>query len=227
MIDGTSVPEWVPRSVLQMATAMELGTEIRIRLLTDPRMKSVWRVLQSAGVDKAVFAKIDPQQLLSHWGINDFHYSANDQACAAFFACILVEATIANPPVTQMAVKKVVQWWREGAKRCRIALQTPGRARVDLGLAKSLTDAEKYFEEMARYIEDHAASNPNLLKRSSGERGEDAVRAIVRAVARGTLAIFGGYLYGTLATAVTVAMGLNEEINPESVKNWCATLPRK
>ena len=43
------IPNWVPSSVKLLAPAFPLGQ----RLLTDPRMKAVWQVLQKADVSEA------------------------------------------------------------------------------------------------------------------------------------------------------------------------------
>lgn len=95
----------------------------------------------------------------------------------------------------------------------------PGR---DPELARALKVAGQYLEEYCQYIIASSKQvNPYILERSSRERGGDnTTRARVRALAVGVHAIFGAFLYGTLATVGSVA--LQTDIDAKSVKNWCS-----
>jgi hypothetical protein len=74
-----------------------------------------------------------------------------------------------------------------------------------------------YLANLDRQVESY------VLGRSSGLRGDDEVRGRTRAIAADAHRIFGSWLYGTVATVATVALG--KKVSPKSVENWCDGLP--
>jgi hypothetical protein len=87
------------------------------------------------------------------------------------------------------------------------------------------------LEYYAYFIETAARRNrSHYLERSSGARGvlgagndNDNVRAQAREIALGVRAIFGTFLYKTVATVMSVALDL--KIRESSVRDWCGDLP--
>jgi hypothetical protein len=208
-----------------MASAMKLKEDVTLRLLTDPRMRRVWQTIKERKIDPSVFDRVDSLQSLEKWGIEEYNVSLQDRASAAFFALVVIELVVEKPPLTKKRVADFVGLWSNGAKLCRVAMDEPGRGSVDPELRKALSVVAKYFDEQARFVEEVNANNPYVLRRSSGERNDDSVRAIVRALARRTHEIFGEYLCGTLTTVANVALQPKTDIKKESVVDWCAGLP--
>jgi len=221
-----SIPDWVPESVRNMARAIEIGKRFGRRLLTDNRMKAVWRELQAQGknLDKDKFARDRSLEHMEKWGLSTLGVSVADQACAAFYGYAVIELGVPKIAMTQSALSKIIEPWRSAAKLCRwLAADSPtGRPNEDI--EKALLTSAAYLDEGADFIENANRSKPYFLPRSTGKRGvgDDLTRGYVRALALGTRAIFGKFLYGTLATTASVA--LNKSIDRKTVEDWCSDL---
>jgi hypothetical protein len=210
-----------------MAEVMPVGKDIANRLLTDPQMKTVWHYLKRVKVETSALETLPLNQRLSNWGIDDYNVSANGHACAAFLAHIVLELGVPKEAATRFDVSDLIAPWRRGAAQCRFALSIPGRPSFDKELAKALSTVEGYFEEQANFIEQANANNPYVLSKS---KENDITRVWVRAIAKGSLGIFGSPFYGIVAKTATVALNLNREtkINEEQVRDWCVGLkPRQ
>ena len=150
-----------------------------------------------------------------------------DNACASFFLAATIVFTLDNRTVTESKIKREVNRWQDGARLCREALNS--HATVNPDHAEALAKTAVYFEEHAKFIETMSAKSPYFINRNARERapgatkgrtGNENVRGQVRELAAVTEQIFGHFLYGTVATVVSVASGLS--ITPTSVENWCA-----
>jgi hypothetical protein len=158
------------------------------------------------------------------WGVSELEVSPPEQACAAFFCSLVIELSVPKEPVKRQDALKLAYRWLDASAICRSAINEPGRPGTEPELARALSAVAEYLKEYAQFIIESAnRSSPHLLKRSSGQRNDDASRAVVRAMAVGSHAIFGKYLYGTLATIAAVT--LDADVDAESVRNWCADLP--
>lgn len=217
VIRSEDVPDWVPRAVKSMAMAIQVGVDIARRLLTDPRMQAVWPELKRARViteeipgplpgpafpPSLQIANLDSLERLKTWDIPDRDVPLQDQACAAFFAFVVIELSNKRIVLTRAQVEKLAQRYLDAANICRSLGEHEAAARV---------------ENQVRL------SGPNILERSSVQRGDDEIRARVRALATATKRIFGKTLYGTVATVVAVALGI-EPVTKKSIINWCKNL---
>jgi hypothetical protein len=214
-----TAPDWVPPLMVSLASAMRpFGQEIVDRLLTDPQMESVWRILGATHVDAAAIEKLPKNLRLDNWpSLEKLDVPASDAACVAFFAAAAIEFKLANKPAYASNVSALIGTWRFAARQCRIALKNPlFRPQIDGDLERSLAAVERFFEERAAFVE--SGSSPYLLGRQGND---DITRAIVRGIAKKTWLIFGQFFYGTIATTVNVGLQLKTEIGIESVRKWC------
>jgi hypothetical protein len=217
------VPDWVPPAVGSLALVMPVGNaDVQRRLLTDPRMKRVWQTLRGQKICPKALETLSWEQRLGTWGLPEACISPSDRACAAFYASAVQALTFPHV-VTRAQAKNLARPWLSAAALCRKVLEHEPAPRINPELAKALETVGPYFEREGRLREQKGS--PWIAERSSKARGDDEARARVRALAPGTHAIFGSYLYGTLATVVTVALQIEPKITPKSVANWCADLP--
>lgn len=237
------IPRWVPDSVKRTALAMATcGMEVGFahRLLSDTRMESVWkeihkqaRMLDDRQLENGLAALVGPVRM-EDWGLCKFEFSLPEQVCAAFFCSLVIELgnkrelgmeldNKGEKIVTHTDIKRYADRWRSAAKLCRQMEYEGGRHRVDPKLSDAISMVGAYFDQYARFIEDANEGNPYVVGRSSRQRNDDAVRAQVRAIAVITNKIFGKFLYKTLATVASVVFQNN--VKPESVRDWCADIP--
>lgn len=220
----------VPEAVRSVARAIGLG-EIGQKLLTDPRMKTVWGTLrtqakaaQDEGKLASRLAALHPMQRMETWGASNHGVALPDQACAAFLCFVVSELGVPTEAVKRRDMLKRAGQWRSGAEFCREATANLIPQLNNSELARALELVGKYFDGQAQLVIGAAnQKNPYLLKRSSRQRNDDTTRARVRALAMGTRAIFGTFLYGTLVTVAAVA--LQTKVTEKGVINWCSDLP--
>ena len=220
-IRAEDIPSWVPLSVKSMASQVGICRGgIRQRLLTDPRMKKVWQVLQSRGVSKSW---LDCVKDLGTWYTPENGLTLQDVACAAFF--FYAAAKLGDPCLvyTRAEMELSAKRCLDAAELCRSVARYHGLVPLSPMLAESLSIVGKYFQDQARKVAQRAS--PYIIERSSGIRGDDEIRVHVRALAIETRSLFGSFLYGTIATVVTVALEIKPAITAKSVQNWCSGLP--
>lgn len=213
------MPNWVPSSVKLLAPAFPLGQ----RLLTDPRMEAVWRVLQRTEARKSGFDSVDSFQRLRSWGIPEDGLSLQQLACAALFAFAAWELNSPKPVITHEKIGDLTKRCLDAARLCRspdfnLLPMTPK-------LSEALSIVGQYFENNAQMWEKR--TSPYIIGRSSGTRGtpgEDETRIHVRVLASETRRLFGSFLYGTVATIATVGLEIKPAIKEKSVQNWCSGL---
>lgn len=221
----TPVPDWVPPAVVAMASVLPVGEAVAQHLLTDERMRAVWRVLKAQAVTQDAIEGLDSLQRLETWDIPAYDVSLQDQACAAFFSAVVIELGVPKDATTSRNVLTFVKPWRAAAEQCQLALDLPGRPRTDPELAWALSMVGDFFEDYARFVEQANKKSPYFLMRSSGQRNDDEIRGKTRALAATAHRIFGSFLYGTVATVATVALQLSPEVDESNVRDWCAKLP--
>jgi hypothetical protein len=147
---------------------------------------------------------------------------ATDQACAAFCACVIITLGVDNKAVTRAGIEAQASEWRCAADICRAKLSKM----LNSELVEHYTAVIMDLEDSAKFIEAAAPKNrSHYLERSSGAPGVDSRRAQAREIALGTQAIFGGFLYGTVATVMSSAMR-RDDIDAKKVCDWCKGLPR-
>lgn len=212
------IPSWVPSSVKLLAPAFTLGQS----LLTDPRMKAVWRVLQRTEARKSGFDSVDSFQRLRSWGIPEDGLSLQQLACAALFAFAAWELNSPKPVITHEKIEDLTKRCLDAARLCRspdfnLLPMTPK-------LSEALSIVGQYFENNAQMWE--KKTSPYIIGRSSGTRARvsDETRIHVRVLASETHRLFGSFLYGTVATVISVGLEIEPAITAKRVENWCSGL---
>jgi hypothetical protein len=215
VMDTEDAPVWVPPAVRSMAKVMPVGADIAHRLLTDGRMKTVWRELKRTPVaseeipsvlsgpafpPRLQVANLNSFERLKTWDIPDQGISLQEQACAAFFAYAVIELSSQRAIGTQAQFDVLAKKWLDAANLCRSIGEKTAAERI---------------EDQVRL---RPLRSPYILGRSSKGRGDDKTRTQVRALAAAAHRIFGSFLYGTVATIATVA--LQTKITKQSVINW-------
>jgi hypothetical protein len=218
------IPDWVPGAVRGIAPFLPVGKAVAQRLLTDHRMKSPWRVLESQAVTSEAIGQLDSLQRLETWGISNLGVPLHEQACAAFFSGVVLELGVPKNARTGRDVAAIMRPWRSAAAQCQIALNMPGRPGIEPELASALSASREYFEDYAQFLERAIKNSPYFFPRSSGKPGEDQIRGKVRAIAVVTQKIFGSFLCGTVATVATVALQLSPNLKKDRVIDWCSGL---
>jgi len=219
-MQGVVIPDWVPAAVKTMAEVLPVdGGEIERRLLTDGKMRPVWKSLRGAQVSQGSITKLKSWQRLSGHGV-EAKFSLKDEACAAFFASAVVELSFERPVVRRSEIKERAARMREAADVCRKHMDNDPRVMADSDLMAHFAIVEAVLKNDAREIEQRKGAH--LLERSSGKRNDDNLRGRVRGFAIEMKKIYGTCRYGTLATVAAVA--LRRTISNSTVENWCADL---
>jgi len=211
------IPSWVPSSVKLLAPAFPLGQ----RLLKDPRMEAVWRVLQRTEPRKSGFDSVDSFQRLRAWGIPEDGLSLQHLACAALFAFAAWELNSPKPVITHEKIEDLTKRCLDAARLCRspdfnLLPMTPK-------LSEALSIVGQYFENNAQMWEKR--TSPYIIGRSSRTLEDNEARIHSRVLASETHRLFGLFLYGTVATVVTVGLEIEPAVTAKSVQNWCSDLP--
>jgi hypothetical protein len=230
MMNAEEIPNWVPAAVkklavqdgfaeelVQSAFAQELvqgrfaeeivfAQELVRRLVTDPKMKSVWQYLLRA----------QPVVRVSEMGV-----SVQEQACAFFFQDVLTEMCRPTAATTRRDVENSVARWHSAAELCRSGLDFLSSSSDNPKLVEALSLGAKYFEVGAE-IAGEDANSPYTLERRRGEPEDNTVRGRIRALVLITYALYGSPLWGVLARVATVA--LQKDVTHRSVRNWCSDL---
>jgi hypothetical protein len=245
--ENPEFPPWVPPAVCDIAQAIHIDRKdtpgVATRLVCDPRMKPVWKWLKQraqqihdGGELETRLAALPERYLPHHWGLSgrltaapywkfSTRYALPDQACAAFCACVIIALGVNNPAVRRARIEALANEHRLAASLCWARLSEPFLAPVSPELAQHYSAVIADLEEQANFIETGARSNrSHYLERSSGARGagDDNVRAQAREIALGAQAILGSFLYGAVATVMSVALSI--DLKERNVRDWCADL---
>ena len=199
-----------------MAAVLPVGCDIAQRLLTDQRMQNVWSTLLRARgpVEDVSTAFADfnyqragnlrPLERLTAWDedIDERSIPLAQQRCAAYLAYIAIEFTLERTVVTRAHYDELAKRFTDAAALTRLYANESAASMIEYPIGER--------------------AGPYVLKRSSGRRNDDKIRARVRALASGTQRIFGLLMYGTVATVATIA--LNTDVSERNVRNWCVGL---
>jgi hypothetical protein len=149
------IPEWVPLPVKRMAMAMGLAYEgtVAHRLLTDPRMKSVWRELKNHEITPDALASLEQRERMSNWDISDPNDSLQDQAYAAFYARVAIEFCSPQIVASRVDVKKSAKPWHDAAVLCWHVMRYEFRPKIDAEFAQALAIVGEYLERQGRLLE--------------------------------------------------------------------------
>jgi hypothetical protein len=210
-------PAWIPAAVKKIALQLRFEEETIRRLVTDIRMKSIWRYLSRRSVQIT-----DPDSLLiiEFFRVGARGLSSSEQACAVFFFNLVFELSIPHATLTQTEVSNNIKSWQTAAEQCRLALADRDVRSGELTAALNLVS--KFFDDQIDSLTVSSAANPYILPRRSNRRDDDTVRGKVRALALRNRILYGEYLYTVLATVATVA--LETDVTIKDVRNWCKDL---
>ncbi len=220
------IPDWVPASVRNIATAYTIRADrckepLGSRLLLDPRMRKVWNELQRHEISRATVDLFDDLERLNTWDIDERGFSDNDLACAAFFCRITTELCVALPEKipTRAQFDSAGRAWLDAADLCRHSQEENTLIRVDGELKEALALVEDYFRREGEWRS--GKTTPYVVKHSAKLRNKDRLRIAVNRIGAATKSIFGNHLYGTVATIAMVAFDLRKGLSETNVERWC------
>ena len=132
------IPEWVPKSVKSMAKPLEIGPvgqEFVRRLLTDPRMRMAWETMRREAAKEegklaGRLAALDPSQRMETWGVTNYGVALPDQACAAFFCCVVLKLCFPNRAIKRRDMLKRAELWLSGQSYVEILIATADRSQI-------------------------------------------------------------------------------------------------
>jgi hypothetical protein len=212
-------PDWVPPLVVSVAGKMRgFSPEIVDRLLTDPKMETVWREIDQPV--KPLPANLEGNLRVNHWLGHDVEASPKDEAAAAFFACVVIETRLENK-LARKDISAFATRLAAAADTARLVRLNPFLHPVDTDV-DALAKAEAILAQLAAEVRRTSPKGHPLILEKRTEN--DTERAIVRSIATMTKAIFGKHLYGTVGAAVSIALNLESKIAPEDVRDWCEGL---
>jgi len=216
-----AIPAWVPNSV--QAVARELpDSDAKTRLLTDPRMETVWDFLLRQDVSRAdAEAFFWPETLKEpDWGPENFTHA--EIACAMIFVHIVEGLNFPVTIETRAERDALARPWLDAAEQCRTARRELGDfLEREPELPPALETVADYLEWRGKSLREKG--NPFIVERSSKERGDDATRTRVRGIAALTFSIYGKVFYSIVATLASVALGV--VVEKKSVEDWCVKIP--
>ena len=222
-MNAEEIPNWVPATVKKLAVQFRFEEELVRRLVTDPKMKSVWRYLlrraQPVGSEFADEFKMAPGSL---GRIRDGRLGAGT-GVRLFFWNVVIEMCAPRAATTRQDIENSVAPWRFTAEQCRSAIGCLSSSSANGKLVKALSLTAEYFEFRVRAAREDANS-PYTLKRRSGTPEDITVRGRVRALALISRGLYGSFQYRILASVATVA--LQTSVTEKSVRNWCSDYGR-
>jgi len=216
---GLCVPSWVPEPIARRARDRQFSP-----LLHDPRMRNVW-------------------DTLSHRRNGTFEYPASASITAAnaeerqgaamvqLFHYVVMAAKWPGTITTRSKAERKRRRFLAKAEELRTDAerwQLDAPPTTPFGLwsdddgpdecVRRLIDASQAYEEIAA----KAYAADMWLARDRG-RADGDVQWFALAVADKFRALFGSPMYGLTATITSVALG--REIDPHTVRHWCAHPP--
>lgn len=224
-------PSWVPQAVTAIARVIATGPDVARRLLTDERMKGVWRHLRRADVEVAddALAQLPPFLLLESYDIRISRLSNRDRACAAVFGFAVTEFSAKREVWTRARLQKFKERWNDATALCRWISADP---MFDREFRKAASAVMPGFEKHARILKQKGRlvdfgenASAYYLGRSQDKRGDDLgdqTRGKTRALALMMGRLYGDRMYGITATVAAVAT--QTEVAKHDVRNWCRDL---
>lgn len=189
------------------------------RLLTDPRMNGIWPTLLRQHANERLVDNlllwVEGATPLGLTRDDIAAYSPAERGAAAFF--VRTVDALTTSPTLRTRIDYEAQ-----AKRFADAVDLCAQERGHSGgaLRDALDIVAQHFAYSARIME--SACGPEVLERSSANRGDDALRIQARLVAAASLSIYGKRNFTALATVASVATGL--AMTKKSIENWTRDL---
>ena len=175
------------------------------------------------GAGRSYFlAALPSPRVMEDWGVDEYRFTAQEQAYAAFFACATVAFAVRREPVIRDKVEDYVSWQRAIADRCRLAAGGDITLRTRKDIVDALLIAAKYFNNNATLIEGANKTSPLVLKGRGKTPEDDVTRGQIRSLALETNGIFGTFSLGILAKVASVA--LQKTVTKRAVQAYCEGL---
>lgn len=226
-----TAPNWVPPAVRAIAAVFPIGPNIAKRLLTDERMRGVWKYLRRADIEVGdnALAHLPPSLRLETYDIPIQRLSNRDRACAAVFGFAVAEFSSKRNVWTRARLRKFAARWNDATELCRWVSAEP---MFDPEFRKAASEVVQGFEKHARILEDHGRlveigpdARAYYMGRSQGTRNDerrDEVRGKTRKLALMMGRFYGDRMYGVTATISAVAA--QTKVTKRDVRNWCRDL---
>jgi hypothetical protein len=142
--------------------------------------------------------------------------AASDGALVEFFACAFQRTRLPYFVTTPKDRAALAAPWSSAARLCRWTKEHDIAAQMNPALAAAADMLARHFDEFAR--KEGRLDSPMVV----GHHGkDDSARAYVRVLGDTTKRLFGGVLFGTVATTATVA--LQRPVRWQQVRKWCDT----
>jgi hypothetical protein len=224
----TEAPSWAPEAVRTVAACFG-AQDVAQRLLTEERMREVWRMLQSRKVNVNPSALDGAGARLREELFPGLSYeesrnirttmSLQQQACVAFF-CGAMQCFLPCAAPSAKEVYDEIARWRVAANMCDYAaVLAPGvapffgRPTVDPELERALAMSSQFLREIADHTDKSNADRPFR------DTDNNLTRRYVLSLAAYAREIYGNYLYHT--TAVVASVGLDRKVEWRQVRQWC------
>lgn len=207
--EDADLPDWLPLGVRRMALQMPIE-EHTLKILTDPRMKSVWAQLRRQKLTQEALENPASEFHRDVW-CDWTSFGDAESSCAAFYE----RASLIYfwNPMSRSVADAEIEEYRQAANLLqrleRSLLPTP-----------ELENAIPLVRGHLQGIINHKQSliDRFTLPRSAKLRGDDTVRLYGRGVGRAMLELYGSPLYGTAATVVSIVSGSN--VTAKQMENW-------
>ena len=143
-LHSEDVPDWVPPAVKSMALVLPLWGTVAKPLLTDPRMKAVWRVLQGQDVTPEALDALPSLQRMETWDLPSENVSLAEQACAAFFSRVVIEFSSPRTVATRAEANDLAKPWLDAADLCWWIMRNEFLPKIDAKFAQALATVGEY-----------------------------------------------------------------------------------
>lgn len=223
------LPDWIPIGVKDAARHLP-PSDVAQRLLADPRMERVWRVLLRQAADREAVERrlLFADHLPTTWGQE---FSPQQRACAALFVDVVENLTRAAKIVKRADTDARAKPYFDAAKVCRAMIEDAERYErgyeeagevLDFDLRRALKVVADILECEAKRAS--AIDQPRVIERSAKSPGEDELRVKARMVGATMFSIYGKRNTAIVATIMSVATGA--AVLQKSIENWCADIPQ-
>jgi hypothetical protein len=230
---GSHHNEYLPETAKRMVAAL-VGCinrpglpDLVERLLAHPCMAAARReLLQRTPVENGL-TRLPGWQRPPAWDLASA--SPREEAFAAVFMFALVECSQARSIGTRKDAEELAGRYFEAAHICRqVACERPAETQELVRVADVIDRHTRWqFERLLKspyIIGVRSSGTRNKLRYGHRSEDDDKARAYGRALAAQIHAIYGVFLYGTVAKIVTVALQTSRPVTRRDVINWCADL---
>jgi hypothetical protein len=201
------LPEWLPDIIRVLALETPLR-ERQQKLLTDERMKNVWKVIRKETV-RIENVRPAVHNFQKYLGLLK---NKGDAACLVFFDLIYFEPW-ADQEIVELPFLEDLTKSRNAIEELK---HHQKYSKMDQELSQSYAKVISDLEQ--RLVFEESIASRFSVPRSAKARGDDAVRVYGRAIGRAMIELYGTPLYGTAATVVSIVSGAS--VSAKKMENW-------